>query len=110
MHCKCKQANRAGCNRHKNGYPIYRSLTPAPSWATIPLPLQNQWLGFGRPNRVRRSKERLYQRFFYACYGGLRGDTFGCAGLLALRSTNPAQSASIFLVGVVADSQLRARV
>lgn len=29
------------------------------------------------------------------CYGGLRGDTFGCAGFLLPRSANPAQSATL---------------
>jgi len=70
-------------------------LTPAPSWANIPLPLQNQWLGFGDPARVQGAAGRLYQRFFYACYGGLRGDTFGYAGSLVHRFANPAQSAPI---------------
>ena len=76
MHCKCKQANRAGCNRHKNGYPIYRSLTPAPSWATIPLPLQNQWLGCGSPTRT-YGAQRPKALFLCPLWRAVRGTPSG---------------------------------
>lgn len=53
--------------------------------------------GFGRPSTNRRSSANLSVPALFlcqnACYGGLRGGTFGCAGVLLGRSTNPAQSA-----------------
>lgn len=56
--------------------------------------------GLGRSRNVRRSSAPITNvgAFFVpavTCYGGLRGDTFGCAGFLTSRSANPAQPATL---------------
>lgn len=56
------------------------SLTPAPSWATIPLPLQNQWLGRRNPTK-NIGAQRQAGAFFVPVMAGRAWDTFGCAGL-----------------------------
>lgn len=60
----------------------------------------NSVIGLGRSRNVRRNSApiTIAGAFFVpviACYGGLRGDTFGCAGFLTSRSANPAQSATL---------------
>jgi hypothetical protein len=61
----------------------------------------NSVIGLGRSRNVRRNSApiTIAGAFFVpavACHGGLRGDTFGCAGFLTSRSANPAQSATLF--------------
>lgn len=59
----------------------------------------NSAIGLGRSRNVRRNSApiTIAGAFFVPailCYGGLRGDTFGCAGFLTSRSANPAQPAT----------------
>lgn len=60
----------------------------------------NSAIGLGRSRNVRRNSApiTIAGAFFVpavTCYGGLRGDTFGCAGFLTSRSANPAQPATL---------------
>ena len=60
----------------------------------------NSVTDLGRSSTHRRNSAllRIAGAFFVPAiqsYGGLRGDTFGCAGILCARSANPAQSATI---------------
>lgn len=60
----------------------------------------NSVTGLGRSWNVRRNSAPIMSAgaFFVpvaSCYGGLRGDTFGCAGFLTSRSANPAQPATL---------------
>jgi len=60
----------------------------------------NSATDLGRSSTYRRNGAplRIDGAFFVPAiqsYGGLRGDTFGCAGVLYARSANPAQSATI---------------
>lgn len=60
----------------------------------------NSVTDLGRSNTHRRNSALLLiaGAFFVPAiqsYGGLRGDTFGCAGILCARSANPAQPATI---------------
>ena len=60
----------------------------------------NSVIGLGRSRNVRRNSApiTIAGAFFVPailCYGGLRGDTFGCAGFLTSRSANPAQPATL---------------
>ena len=60
----------------------------------------NSATGLGNPLNVRRNSApiTIAGAFFVPavlCYGGLRGDTFGCAGFLTSRSANPAQPATL---------------
>ena len=60
----------------------------------------NSVTGLGNPLNVRRNSApiTIAGAFFVPailCYGGLRGDTFGCAGFLTSRSANPAQPATL---------------
>jgi hypothetical protein len=59
----------------------------------------NSAIELGRSRNVRRNSApiTIAGAFFVPailCYGGLRGDTFGCAGFLTSRSANPAQPAT----------------
>ncbi|GAB3473952.1 hypothetical protein [Azotobacter salinestris] len=72
-----------------------RPLHRYPAQVTV-----NPVTGLGRPNRSRRTSAHhsVAGAFFVpamSLYGGLRGDTFGCAGSLGRRSANPAQSVAI---------------
>jgi hypothetical protein len=60
----------------------------------------NSATGLGRSRNVRRNSApiTIAGAFFVPAvlrYGGLRGDTFGCAGFLTSRSANPAQPATL---------------
>lgn len=66
--------------------PAYTANAPAKSGA-----------GLGRPTKARRTCAPFPTAgaFFVparSCYGGVRWDTFGCAGCLASRSANPAHA------------------
>ena len=81
---QCSTLRLESIRAHRNGLPV-----PAKS-AT----------GLGRSRNVRRSSAPITNvgAFFVpavTCYGGLRGDTFGCAGFLTSRSANPAQPATL---------------
>lgn len=96
MHCECKQANCTGRQWCENGYTIYSSLTPAPSWANIPLPLQNQWLGFGDLELNGAAKGAYDSAFFMPVMAGCVGIPSGMPvsvypGSPTLRSPPPSE-------------------
>ncbi|MNF50628.1 hypothetical protein D3C84_319280 [compost metagenome] len=60
----------------------------------------NPVIELGRSWNVRRNSApiTIAGAFFvpaFLCYGGLRGDTYGCAGFLTSRSANPAQPVTL---------------
>ncbi|MCF5746625.1 hypothetical protein [Pseudomonas tremae] len=85
------------CNYSKR---LILTLALRCNWGYRLLVAANSATGLGRSinNRRNGAPITIAGAFFVPailCYGGLRRDTFGCAGFLLSRSANPAQSATL---------------
>lgn len=79
---------------------LKQGVASAPTGRYRPIVTANSVNDLGRSMSKRRNSAptSIAGAFFVPAiqsYGGLRGDTFGCAGFLLPRSANPAQSATL---------------